>query len=309
MITTEMGKSLQVFETSIAGLPTTANEVFVFVRDNLIEKTKNIAVEVEMLEQMSRAQSVTDEQTAAESRNLIVHKKDIVDQINAALGDWKKKADKLHAGVCAAEKVLMGPLKAIEDNEKAKIGGWIQAETARKKAEYLAEQQRIQRENEKRLKAAHKKIDELVNGTADLNQKIAAVNAILENPEATQEEVDLASARISTLRGLLANQQDKVAAQQAKAVEAAKPVLPAVQLETKMAGMGIKKEWVVTVSNPMQLLNAIVNGIVPITVIDWNAAALKKFANNGGVPAMSNGGDPIVPGCVMTEDIKISTRR
>jgi len=283
--------------------------VFSFVRDKLIAQTRELAVEVEVLETMSEQHKVVDEVSAARSKEIILRTKEITEEVDAALGLMKKKAHMLHKGVKAAEEVLVGPLEIIETTEKRKIGAWFQAEEKRKKDEYLAQQQIELKEKDRKMKAAQKKADALLEGITGLAQQAEALEKQLENPEITQEEVDAISSKLAAVRSQLANKQAFLEQKTAEVHEIARPAAVYSEPTTAIKGASIKKEWAVAVTEPMRLLQGIVNGLVPVSVVEFSASALKKIANGGGVPSMSTTGNPVIPGCVLTEDIKVSTRR
>ncbi len=306
---TELNTALEVFEQSAIKLPNTAVEVHAFVRDALIAKTKEIASEIDDLNRKSLTISVKDETSAAMAREIILHKKELADKVDAALGLIKKKAHSLHKGVKAAEELLLSPLDSIEEREKSKIGDWVKAEQARQRKEYLEEQERQQKEKDRKIKAAQKKADDLLAGITDLNKQAETLEAALNNPEITQEESDALSSKISALRAQLTSKQVQLDSKTTEIHDLSKTVPPPVQIQTKLAGTGIKPIWKVTVQNPMTLLNAVVSGLVAISVVEFSASQLKKLANGGGVPSLSTPERPVIPGCVLEEDIQISTRR
>jgi len=301
--------ALQIFEEQALKLPNTASEVQAFVRDMLISQTRELAAEVAEPERTSQLIVVTDEVSAAVAREVILRKKDLVDKVESVLGGMKKKAHSLHKGVKAAEEVLVGPLESIETLAKSKIGRWVKAEQERQKKEYLEEQDRIRKENDRKIKAAQKKADDLLSGVTDLQKQVELLEHALENPEVTQEESDALASKISGLRAQVIGKQTQLDQKVNDIHDLARTVPPPIQMQTKLAGTGIKPVWTVRVINPMQLLTAVVNGLVAVNVVEFSDSALKRLANGGGVASLSTPDRPVIPGCVLEEDIKISTRR
>lgn len=303
------GKDLIIFEQGAVKLPETANEVYTFVRDNLIMQTRELAARVELLADRSAKHTVTDEISAAVSRDLILEKKEIEDAVKIAIGKVKEKAFKLHRGVTAAEKVLKDPLEAISDAETKKIREWVKAEEERKKAIWLAEQERIRKENDKKIAAAQKKADKILEGINNLNEQKVALEHSLDNPEITQEEHDALEAKLRSVVAQLTGKQEDLTHKAGQIADLSRTQPVAIQMQTKLAGTGIKKVFRVKVTNPMQLLMAITNGLVSVSVVDFKDNELKKMANNGGVPSLGTVDKPVIPGCYLEEDIDISTRR
>lgn len=300
-------KEIQLFEQSVAKLPDTASEVFAYVRDNLVAKTKGLAETIGQFTEVASTLHIEDADGMQNATEILRRKKGLEGNILEELALIKDKAHKLHKGVCAAIDVLQKPLDGTEKDVKQKMRTWQIAEDARLLKARQAAEEKARVEHERLIKAAQAKIDTAMEKIGDLDAKIAECERQLSAPDITQEDYNVVSAVLMGLADRKAGLVTKVQTLAAPPVPRAIPQAPEPE---KIAGLSSKKTWTVEVVDMPRLIEAVHLRLVPTDVLEARLSILKKLANAGGVvTSRKPNGDPGIPGCVLTEDMSFTVRR
>jgi hypothetical protein len=301
-----MSKEMQVFEQSVARLPETGREVFEFVKNSLVEKTRHLSDEIVQYTDLAGELVIKDAVGMHEATELLQRKKMLEGKIAEELVLFKDKAHKLHKGVCAAIDVLQKPLDGVEKNVKQAMRTWTLAEEARIAKERREAEEKARLDHERLIKAAQAKIDTAIGKIEDLDGKILEAEKVLAGEGLSQDEHDVYSA---VLQGLLDRKAGLVTKVQAMAAPPVPRAIPQAPGPEKIAGLSSKKVWTVEVVDMARLIEAAHLKLVPMDVLEARVSILKKLANAGGVPT-SRGldGKPGIPGCRLTEDLNFSVR-
>ena len=301
-----MSKELDVFEQSVAKLPETGREVFEYVKDQLVLKTKELSNSIVQYADEAGKLAIKDAAGMQEATELLQRKKMLESQIGDELGLIKDKAHKLHKGVCAAIDVLQKPLDGVHKSVTQSMRTFALAEEARIAKERREAEEKARADHDRLIKAAQGKIDTAIGKIGDLDEQIAVVSETLAAPDITQEEFDVNAAVLQGLHDRKAGLVTKVQTLAAPPVPRAIPQAPEPE---KIAGLSTKKVWTVEVVDPARLVEAVHLRLVPLEALTPSASVLKKLANAGGVPtSRSADGKPGIPGCRLTEDMNFSVR-
>jgi hypothetical protein len=191
-------------------------------------------------------------------------------------------AHKLHKNLVAAAKVFTDPcneaIRIIDtnmgkfDDEKLRL-----KELAEKQAK--KDQEAAQK---KIMDAATAKINKALASTGKIEQQITDMEEIVNNPDSSETEIELASRQIEVLRMKLDSHTEKAAQIQKTAEQAADalPVAsPAAVDYTKTGGVKRKKSG--EVLDKLALIKLVAEGKAPDVLFDLNQGALNKLINMG----------------------------
>lgn len=247
--------------------------------------------EKEIKELEGKALSITEYagglEVASEEDMTVAHShlkaiKGLIKEVKETFDPVVEAAHATHKKSVAAKNKHLEPLTSAEGVIKGKIGGYMDiCERQREEEERLAREKAI-KEQEKKLKAAKKRIVKLIEEGGDLQEQIARLEKESEDPELTEAEEAAFTAQLEVLRAQVEGNAEKVEAKKAEVVEPTyiPPVAP-VTPRPKVKGLSSSVKKVGTVTNPTVLIKAVAAGTIPVTVIKFDMAAINKLLNAG----------------------------
>ncbi len=182
---------------------------------------------------------------------------------------------------------------------KTKMNEYLDEKERKAEEERLRIEKEAREKQEKQLKAITAKLDKIQAEGKDKAEQKAFLEKYLEEEAGTisEEEAAQVRARIETLTLELRNIETKTIDAQTKMEQVAAPVTVAME-QTKIAGQSTRKVWTATqVVNSRALLQAILDGKVPMGCVSFNLAQLSKAANDQ-VKGMQ-GVTPVIPGVTL----------
>jgi vacuolar-type H+-ATPase subunit I/STV1 len=193
-----------------------------------------------------------------------------------------KNAHALHKSLVASAKFFTDPInEAIGILDK--VMGAHEKEKRRLKE--LADQKAREDQEKERVKvmnAAQAKIDRALAMAGKIEDQIIEMQKVLDNPEANESEIEIASRKIEILRLQLENKQN-AAAEIQKTAEQVMEALPVAAPEsvnyTKTSGVKVKK--VAEVLNKLALIKLIAEEKAPINIVEIDLGVLNKLVNIG----------------------------
>lgn len=213
---------------------------------------------------------------------------------------YKDRLNELKGQVMAAEHHYVDPTKKAEDIYARKRDEALDKIEAAAKAEAERIAKLAQAEQEKRLKAINARLDKLLEKTEDLTAQKANLEAALQDSEITEEEAAIIRQRIGKIETQLAGAQSKVDEKQSELEQTAAPIAVAVETP-KIGGMSSGKRWVAErIAQPKLLLQAIIQGKVPMSSVKFVASEIEKFANMQQVKG--SGAAPTIPGVIFRQE-------
>jgi hypothetical protein len=215
--------------------------------------------------------------------------KEIYSNANLAIAkiteQCRKSCDAAHLAHKEAVALRDNPIKDL--NRIKVIANQKIAEFAIEQKRLMAEADRAacltqEAERQKVMDAAQAKITRAMGTANKIEDQLATMLAVAVHPDSTDTERELAQRHIEILRLKLENQQDKAAAIQKTAEQAADalPIASAVAVNYERV-KGVKTVWIPEVTDKMALIKAVAEGRAPESVVDINLGMLKKLANMG----------------------------
>ena len=219
------------------------------------------------------------------------------DEVQGTFRPIIKKAHGVWKEAIAQENKYILPLDTAENIIRSKMNGYLlKLETDR-----TAEERRLKEIAEKdaaaRLKRYNDRIVVLMEKAGGIQEQKDELEIALGSTE-NEEEATLIRSQISALDAKLSNVTEQVRTNEVKAVQEAAPITVHVDNAPKVEGMGVKKTKIPTVNDGLLLARVVADGKVPISVIDWNMATIKKLVNAGMV----------LPGVSYTEEMNVNIR-
>ena len=219
----------------------------------------------------------------------VVILKQVYANANKAIAGITEKCSKLCEATNLAHKEAVAlrdaPIKILNEVKaiaNSKIAGF---ETEQKRLRDEADRQAREEqaiERQKVIDAAQAKITRALASTGKIEQQITDMEIIVFDANSTPTEIELATRQIEILRLKLEGQQEKAAAIQKTAEQAADalPVVSAVAVAYERV-KGVKTVWIPEVTDKMALIRAVAEGRAPESVVDVNMGMLKKLSNMG----------------------------
>jgi hypothetical protein len=191
-------------------------------------------------------------------------------------------AHKLHKSLVAAAKVFTDPCNDAIGIIDTNIGKFDQEKRRLKELADRQAKEDQQAAQKKIMDAATAKINKALASTGRIEQQIIDMQEIVNNPESSETEIELASRQIEVLRMKLdshtekASQIQKIAEQAADALPVASPAAVSFTKTT-----GVKTKKIGTVLDKMGLIKLIAEGKAPDGLVDINEGMLNKLINIG----------------------------
>jgi hypothetical protein len=231
----------------------------------------------------------------AQVKSMIVQNKDdvltlkqIYSNANLAIAGIKEKCaplctatDRAHSEAVALRDAPIKILNEVKAIANQKIAGYeTEQKRLRDEADRLAREEQ-QAERQKVMNAAQAKITRAMGTASKIEDQIASLQVVVDLSD-SQTETELAQRQIEILRLKLENQQDKAAAIQKAAEQAADalPIASAVAINYERV-KGVKVTLIPEVTDKLALIKAVAEGRAPESIIDINLGMLKKLANMG----------------------------
>jgi hypothetical protein len=242
---------------------------------------------------------------SAEQKGLAVDKIRIIKALRKEVEDTFnpiiEKAHSAHKEAVSQRKKFTDPLDEAERIIKRKIGDYDQylEDEARREAEKLAEIAR--REKEKAIDKANKRLEALMAKSGDLSGQIKTIETELRQPDLSDEEREILSAKLNTLMARLDNTNRQAREKETVIETIASAPAPNVIVDNaeKVAGLSSKAVLIPEVFNPLALCKAIVDERAPVGLIKaWDIVLLKKLVNSGMV----------IPGVKTTQERTVKVR-
>lgn len=270
---------------------------------SVAEKTDEIqSLEKNNLSVLTQANSIvvkTAEQEGA-AIEFIRGLKDLRQKVVDTFGPMKSKAHAAWKEVVAQENKHMEPLDAAEKTIRGKIIGFQAEQERLRKAEEARLNELAQKEQQKRIDAAGKRVNALLEKSSDVAGQIAGLEAELQLDGLNEEDRAAIESRIDMLRLKQDSLNRAVTAKQAEA-EMAQYIAPVIAVAPAPKAQGtsslVKKKAVV--NDLMALIKGVATGAVSISVLDPNMSVLDKLMAAGAV----------VPGVGFTEERILRVRR
>lgn len=214
---------------------------------------------------------------------LKIHRAFIMDDENGLqYGKHIAAAHKMHKSLCDSAKKFYIPIdEAVQIIDKG-IGAFA---TEQKRLKELADQQAREEQEaaqKKIMDAATAKINKALASTGKIEQQIIDMQAIVDNADSSETEIELASRQIEVLRMKLDTHTEKAAQIQKtaeQAVDALPVASPASVSYQKTAGVKVKK--IGEVINKTALIKAVAEGKIPDVVFDINQGHINRLINMG----------------------------
>lgn len=213
----------------------------------------------------------------------------------------KEKARAAHLAVCALENEFLNPVAEATGIYTQKITDLQVAEEKRIEEQRRIAEEAAQKKREAAEKKAQAKIDAMADKCLSINEQITELQTALNSPEITDDEADILHAKISSLIASMDSTKGDIVKQQAKieAAASAAPVSSSVPAPPKVKGVGgLKMEKIPEIKNPYILLQGVVSKTVPLAIVEFNMAKIKRLVNDGME----------LPGVVCTEKPKTTIR-
>lgn len=206
------------------------------------------------------------------------------DEKGPQYGKHTKAAHALHKSLVASAKLFTDPAeKAISDIDK--FIGSIDQEKRRLKE--LADRQAKEEQEaaqKKIMDAATAKINKALASTGRIEQQIIDMQEIVNNPESSETEIELASRQIEVLRMKLDTHTEK-AAQIQKTAEQAAEALPVASPEainyTKTGGVKTYKKC--EILDKLAFIKLVAEEKAPINTVEIDIGTIEKLVKIGVV--------------------------
>lgn len=221
-------------------------------------------------------------------------------EVDATFDESIGKAHEAHKSMIAAKKKHADPLDAAERLVKGKIVYFQDEQEKLRRLEQARLEEQARKEQQKRIDAAMKRVNGLLEKSTDINGQISALEAEQAKEDLNDEDRATIDHRLNLLRVKRDNLNQAVLDKTAE-VERAQYVAPVPTVAApapKAQGASSRVVKKAVVQNLMQLIKAVAAGQVPPSVLDPNMSALDKMVNAGA----------IVPGVGFTEDRRLSVR-
>ena len=220
-------------------------------------------------------------------------------EVEGTFGPIKEKAHATWKETVAQEKKHLEPLDAAERMVKGKIVYFQDEQEKLRRMEQTRLEELARKEQQKRIDAATKRVNGLLEKSTDINGQIATLEGELTG-DLNDEERATIDHRLNLLRVKRDNIHqavlDKTAEVERAQYIAPVPTMAAPAPKAQGASSRVKKKAVI--QNAMQLIRAVAEGKVPVEAVTFNMSTLDKLVNAGAV----------VPGVGFTEDRILSVR-
>ena len=249
--------------------------------------SNEVATGVEVTPVLVQAQGLvitTHEQVsyANETRKAI---KELKAKVVAAFGEPKKKAHETWKLLVTKESEHLKPLDEAYDLIGKKIGEFLSLEEKREKEERRKLEEEAAKAQAAELARIEKKTAALLEKAGGLNEQIMVLATNIDDPSTTEEEAVVMRKQLAALVAQRDKAEASVAAQQAKAREAAvTPIIPAASTPApKVAGLSTREKKTGIVCDKGALIGAVAAGTLPQDLLDINPSVLNKLVNAGMV--------------------------
>ena len=224
-------------------------------------------------EALTIADDATMEAAVTKGKDLQAYGK----RVEAAIKPIKQYIDTLKGVPLEKEKEFIASSDKAKKILSAKI---LEYRKAKAEQERLAEEKRqkeAQAAINRKLGRLKKTLEGLRAKAGTLAAKRAEVEGLLEASDISEEEAVILRAELSTIDAAMVNTGQKAETVAAKVEEPPPPPPPpAAKPLDKVKGTSVKQKVTVTVINPKVLIAAIAEGKVPVKVVKFADAELKK---------------------------------
>ena len=256
-------------EVEVVGIEGKAAQVLAIVQEELPEVITNAHSLV--------VASNADLEAAREVRlDIKKRSKDYVERWR----EIKSSAKETHSNICTAEKSCLNPLEEADEIIKGKMTSYIEVENARVAEENRLAQEESDKKHQAFLKRAEARINTLMERGADNAEKIATLTKELDREDITEDEAGMVQSQIEVLEGKI-TADAKAAADKARQAEAKKHAPPVTPITASKPKVMTRKETFVTILDPKKLLQAVIDGKVPLRAVEPKKGVLKSLATNG----------------------------
>lgn len=217
--------------------------------------------------------------------------------INEAIERRKKPYKRLHTACCDLETLLTKPVneaKSIAEKERNRYLDWLDEEAAK-------EEERLKKERLAAILIEEKRLKKLIDGKTDIQAGINEMQSIIDNPESSDIEAEAAQSQLTLLEGKLERKDNAILDKEHKVDEIQTASTMTYSSRTATRGIGGTRKEIVPleVYNPMAVLKSIVDGKVPITVLEGGGKGMKAWSLSGMKLHLNNVG--LIPGLRTTE--------
>lgn len=242
---------------------------------------------------------VTDHEQEQVGIEFIKGIKALKKDVEETFGPIKKKTHEAWKESVAQEKRHLEPLEAAEKVVRGKVVCFQDEQERLRRAEQARLEEVARKEQQKRIDAATKKVNALLEKAGDLNSQIRWLEVELEGP-LQEEESSAIEHRLSLLRAKRESLDQAVYSKQAEVAQAqyVAPTPTVAPAAPKVQGASSRVKKKAVVQNPMALIKAVAAGTVPVGVITFDMSTLDKLVTAGA----------IVPGVGFTEERSLTVR-
>jgi len=240
--------------------------------------------------------AIIDQKTIAKLESAAINShletyRDCVRQINERIkftkdhhAPMKQAAKAAHQATVDAEKKVLTPLESAKSIFTQAGTYMVKEIDHRAEIERQKEEQRLHRERQRKIEAAHKKIEKLRAGSGTDGEMLANLNAELESPEITEEEAEVIRSQIQVVEAKIAGDQQRAAELTRQAEQAAEAPVAYTQPAAKAAapkGTVGRTETTVEILDIRKLCKGVADGILPDGVVTGVDSVLKNLAKAG----------------------------
>lgn len=231
-----------------------------------MEQEKELTRELKTVEKRAGELVVTDQESYAIAGQVIIDIDGMVKRINDYWSDPIKKAFDAHRSLTAKRAEMLKPLETKRNAIKKLISDYA-TEQARRQRE---EQEKLNREREEKERKERERLEKMAVKAEEKGQS--------EKAEALREKADDVYVPLAIVEP-----------------EIKKTV------QTDSGSITQKDDISITITDPMKILQAVVSGRIPITVININETKLKQAIKINGINNLD--------GCIIQKIVNTSFRK
>ena len=239
-----------------------------------------IEKEIQPFQTLAGQLMVDSPDTLTLAKGMVGQIKQLKEKIEGTFGPIIEKAFAAHKEAVAQKKRYLVPLDTAEGIIKGKMGGYLDELERQWRAEEARLTELAAKDREKRLAAIDKKIGALMGKESDIRDQLQVLTLALDASE-SEEEAHAIRTQINVLNAKLQTTTDRIQVQEQKVEEVMINEITTVNNKPKVEGMSDRKDPVPEVVDPMELVRAIAEKQVPLSVIEWNMANIKKLIKAG----------------------------